>query len=325
MKNEKKRMTKFERGLFVVNLVLTSILGLVLTVIFACNGLKLAVYPEFYNVRETVCTNHGLNENFVSQGTAVTDDGKYVITSGYMSDKTNSRIYITEVETDETHYVNLSYEDEKPVKLHLGGVAVEDDTIYLVSKSTVYTLSLEQSLQNDEMQINKLMEVNNNASYVFSDDDYLYVGEFYRGSSHKTNTSIKHNDKTYKAIVEKYDFDDLSKPVAVYAVRNQVQGFAMNEEGDVVLSTSYGLNSSYFYYYESTSVIDTGTQYLEAPLYVLETEDCTLKGPAMSEDLDYYNGRFYTNFELSSNKYIFGKFFINSNKIVAIDFTNLLA
>lgn len=325
MKKEKKKMNKLEKTLFVINLIITSLLGLVFTVILSFNGLKFAIYSDYYSARDVVCTNHGLNLNYISQGTAVTDDGKYVITSGYMSDKTNSRIYITNTETDETHYVKLKYASGKPVKLHLGGVAVEEDTIYLPSGNKVWTLSLQQSLQNDEMEITELMATNNNGSYIYTDDEYLYVGEFYRKQNYQTDNSVVYNSNTYNAIVEKYDFDDLSKPEAVYAVRNQVQGFAVNENGDIVLSTSYGLASSYLHYYKSSSVIDTGTQYLGAPLHVLETEDYSLMAPAMSEDLDYYNGRFYTNFESSSNKYIFGKFFINSNKIVSIDFTKLVS
>ena len=48
-----------------------------------------------------------------------------------------------------------------------------------------------------------------------------------------------------------------------------------------------------------------------------------ITAPAMSEDLDYANGKFYTNFESACNKYIFGKFFINSDKIVALDIEKL--
>ena len=58
--------------------------------------------------------------------------------------------------------------------------------------------------------------------------------------------------------------------------------------------------------------------------YVLEKEDKKLVGPAMSEDLDYYNGKFYTNFESASNKYVYGKFFLESNKIVALDFSKIV-
>jgi hypothetical protein len=39
----------------------------------------------------------------------------------------------------------------------------------------------------------------------------------------------------------------------------------------------------------------------------------------MAEDLDYYNGKYYTNFESASDKYIYGKFFNYANKIVSLN------
>ena len=41
-------------------------------------------------------------------------------------------------------------------------------------------------------------------------------------------------------------------------------------------------------------------------------------GPAMSEGLDFYEGRVITLTESASNKYIFGKFFF-ANKIVGLE------
>ena len=156
------------------------------------------------------------------------------------------------------------------------------------------------------------------------DDTYIYVGEFYDGKQYVTENSVTYNNKTYNAIVEQYTLGSYTAPYAVYGIRDKVQGFAVSDKGDMLLSTSFGLASSNFYYYKNTSVINTGETYLSAPLYVLENEDLKLSGPAMSEDLDFLNGKFYTNFESACNKYIFGKFFFNSDKIVALDFSGLI-
>ena len=40
----------------------------------------------------------------------------------------------------------------------------------------------------------------------------------------------------------------------------------------------------------------------------------------MSEDLSYSNGKVYTMYENACDKYIYGKFFFGSNKVVALDF-----
>ena len=58
---------------------------------------------------------------------------------------------------------------------------------------------------------------------------------------------------------------------------------------------------------------------MSAPVMFLE--DCykEVKGPAMGEDLDYYNGKVITLTESASDKYIFGKLFF-ANKITSLSF-----
>lgn len=326
MKKEKKKLKWWQKTLVITGFSIGGLIAFVLSVILTLNVAKFGIYAEYYSIRSLVCTNHGLNNNFVSQGTAVTDDGKYLITSGYMSDKTNSRIYITDIKTNKTHYVKLKNTSGKDSKAHFGGVAVTGDTIYLANSSKVYTLSLTDALANDTLQVSNYLEVQNRASFIFTNDDYLYVGEFHDGGQYVTDNTYTYNNKEYHAIVEKYDFDDITKPEAIYAVRNNVQGFAVDDEGGILLSTSCGLTSSGFFYYKETNIVnaqDTCGKY-DTPIYVLETANKAIYGPAMSEDLDFHNGKFYTNYESSSNKYIFGKFFINSEKIVALNFDKIV-
>jgi hypothetical protein len=324
MKNE-KHPSWLRRLLVGLLSSLVAIIALPLVAILVLNIGKYVIYYDYYQIRDIVCTNYGLYSNYVSQGTAITDDGKYLITSGYMSDGTNSRIYITNIENDSTHYVNLNLSLDTKCTYHVGGVATANGYIYIASNDTVFYISLEDALKTDTMVIHKYFEVNNQASFIFVDDNYIYVGEFNDNNAYKTNNEVTYNGVTYKAIVEKYPLIAPIAPVAVYAIRDKVQGFAMNENGDILLSTSFGLSSSNFYYYKSSSVINTQTTYNGlTPLYVLEKEDKKLVGPAMSEDLDYYNGKFYTNFESACNKYIYGKFFLESNKIVALDFSKIV-
>lgn len=324
MKKEKKKMNWWQKTLFISGLTIGGIIATALTVVLVLNVAKFGIYYDYYQIRELVCTNHGLNDNFVSQGTCVTDDGKYVITSGYMIDDTNSRIYITDIETDKTHYVKLEKSEGKAATYHAGGIAVNGDTIYIASSSKIFTVSLSEALANDVVVLNTLFKVNNNASYLFTDDEYLYVGEYCDGSEYKTDNTYTYNDVTYNAIVEKYDLDSLQDPFAVYFVRNKVQGFAVNENNDILLSTSFGLTSSNFYYYKNAKIVNTNDTLYNAPIYVLESHDYVLSGPAMSEDLDYHNGKFYTNFESACNKYIYGKFILESDKIVALDFSKIV-
>lgn len=322
MKN-KKKMTWWQKLLLIIGSSIGGIVALAMTFIMVINVIKFPIYADYYSIREIVCTNHGLNDNYISQGTAITNDGKYLITSGYMSDDTNSRIYITEVETDKTHIVKLESLDGKPSTYHFGGVAITGDNIYLASSSTVFTLSFSEALENETMKIKEFMKVSTRASYIFTNEDYMYVGEYYDPGKYETDHKIEFDNVTYNAIVEKFDLDSKNR-LEVYAVRDNVQGFAVNEQGDIVLSKSFGLTSSEFFYYTNENITKTNTNFLDVPLYILANHNFKVSGPSMSEDLDYNNGKFYTNYESASNKYIFGKFVISSDKIVALDFSKFV-
>ena len=298
-----------------------------LVVILILNMGKFGYYNTYYSIREVVCTNHGLNDNYVSQGIAVTNDGKYVFTSGYMSDKTHSRVYVIDTETDTAKYVRFTV-NGKLSKGHYGGMAVSEkyNSLYIASDDKLYMVDLDKvmSANNGEIiDITSHLDVNNQASFVFTDDNYLYVGEFHDGGTYVTDNEYTYNGVTHYAIIGVYNIETLEL-TKVYSIIDKVQGFAIAPSGGLLFSTSFGLNDSHFYYYKESTVLNTNDTYDRVPLYFLPEADLVIKAPAMAEDLDYCNGKFYTNFESSCNKYFFGKFFIQSNWIVTVDIESLI-
>lgn len=313
---EKKQLSK---PLKIIIIVVSSIIGFFVVALGGLNLFKFAYYSEYFSAREVLCTNPGLNEDYVPQGTAVYENENLIITSGYMKDKSASRLYITDFD-DNDHYVKLQ-KNGKDFTGHVGGIAIGRDMFFIANNDRYYTLPLETILNAEPesyIEIGEGTKVNNQASFIYSDDQYLYVGEFHDGKNYITENKIETEDGDYYAIVEVFSLDDLNTRTRVYSIRNKVQGFCQTPDGRIVLSTSYGLTDSVFYVYESEKVVDSGTTYLDAPLYILDSYSKAIKGPAMSEDLDYYNGKIVTQFESACNKYIFGKFFF-ANKVVALD------
>ncbi|MBQ9085175.1 MAG: hypothetical protein IJY24_05925 [Clostridia bacterium] len=303
-------------------ITLCAILALVLLVWGGLNIAKFIIYGEYYSIKADICINPGLNDGFVCQGVAVSEENETIIVAGYMTDKSNSRIYITN-EKNEDRFVYLTRGGEKYTG-HAGGVAITGSNVYLANGSKIYTFPLSELLNaenGDTVDIGEGTKVNNNASFVFTNEEYLYVGEFSdTANGYDTDHKIETSDGEYLAIITRYAINDLSTPTKIYAVRDYVQGVCFTPDGQVVLSTSYGLNDSTYYVYDEAEATDSGEMLDGAPVYHLTSPSRIVKGPAMSEDMDWYNGRVITLSESASNKYIYGKFFF-ANKIVGLDFS----
>lgn len=310
----------------IVKTFLLSIGGLLLLVALVIGGLnimKFAIYNEYYSLEKAICRNPGLNDGFVCQGLSAYEDeinGDRMFVSGYMMDKTASRIYVTDL-FNNSYYVSLNKANGKPYKGHAGGISNDGKNVYLVSDDCIFTLevsSLLNAKKGDILTLSEPISLYDQGSFCFSDGEYLYTGEFHDGNQYITNHPVQVDENTtYHAIVAKYHLSDLNTPIKIYSIRDNVQGFAIREDGKILLSTSCGLNSSNFYVYDDKDAFYSGTTLYDAPLYYLTDVIDEFKGPAMSEGVDVYKGQFITCYESACNKYIFGKFFF-ANDIVSL-------
>ena len=303
---------------------LGSVTAIILVIVLVIGGLNMAkyrIYRDYYAIQTNICTNPGLNDDFVCQGIAAAENHGVVLVSGYMKDHSSSRIYVTTLDS-ESYYVQLKKGNETFTG-HVGGIATTGDTVYLANDSRIHTISLSDLLsakEGDILDVGEGISVNNSASFVYTDERYLYVGEFHNGedytiSGHENETA----EGTHYAICTQYDLQDLTTPTRVYSIRNKVQGICFTPNGKVILSTSYGLADTVYYVYNENEATYAGKTMDGAPVYYLDKLAKEFHGPAMGEDLDYYDGRVITLFESASNKYVFGKLF-GANNIVGLEF-----
>lgn len=296
---------------------IAAVLCLALLLVGGLNIAKFPIYSEYYSMEETLCTNPGLNDGFVCQGICVSEENDVILVSGYMADKSHSRIYVTDLESN-SYYVELTRNGGEKYTGHAGGIALTDDTVYISNGSKLYVFSLTDVLNaknGDKVDIGEGVKVNSAASFVYADEEYVYVGEFNNPAEEQKEHIYGENH----SIIEKYSHDDLENPVKIYSIGNYAQGVCFTPDGKVILSTSYGLTSTVYYVYNEADATDSGETLDGAPVYMLGECVHEIKGPAMGEDLDYYNGKVITLTESASNKYIFGKLFF-ANDIVALDF-----
>ena len=145
------------------------IISIVVLFVGGLNVLKFAIYSNYYGMSKTFAKNPGLNDGYITQGVAISEEKNVVITSGYMTDKSNSRIYVVDLDTNEDSYVKL-VKGEKAFTGHVGGVAITGDNVYIANGSRIYTVSLNDVLEAREnhgtVDVGEGTKVNNAASFV---------------------------------------------------------------------------------------------------------------------------------------------------------------
>lgn len=296
------------------------VLVLAVLTVGGLNVAKYGIYKEFYSIRTNICKNPGLSDGFVCQGIAADEENEIFLVSGYMKDKSASRIYITNEQNDSYH-VSLVKGGEDFTG-HAGGIAVTRGTVYLASGKRIYSLPLSVLLEaeaGEVIEIGEGVRVNNSASFVFTDEEYLYVGEFHDGGAYQTSHTYMTPSGENNAIISRYKLGKLDAPDRIYSIPDKVQGVAFTPDGKIVFSTSYGITDSVYYVYDASEIIPTEHTLDGAPVYFLGECIKKIKGPAMSEDLDWYEGRVISLSESASDKYIFGKLFF-ANKIYGLDY-----
>lgn len=314
---EKKKLPK---AVFIPIIVFSVLIGILLLAWGGLNIIKYPLYSDYYGAKTNLCTNPGLDDGFICQGIAYDDGSDLVLVSGYMADGSASRIYVTTLD-DKSHYVSLT-EGEKAFTGHAGGIAVSGGKLYIATGYGIYILNL-SDITNAEngasLDVGEKIHVNNKASFCYTDDTYLYVGEFHDGGKYNIEGhDFETAEGTHYAICSRYALSDPSKPDRVYSIRDKVQGICFMPDGKIVMSTSYGITSSVYYVYEESDAVNSGKTVDGAPVYYLDKVEKQFNGPAMAEGLDYLDGKVITLTESASNKYIFGKFFF-ANKIVVLD------
>ncbi len=323
-------MKRFFKILLMSFLIFISVFALVI-VIFNCT--KFLVYKDYFNISTDLTVNEGLGDGYVPQGVTkvMVNDQDVYITSGYMSNKKPSRLYV--IKPKITYYVEVLLNDYDLSYGHFGGITSTKEHVFLSCDGNVYTLELKDILkaeyvkltspEQNDVRITNTFQTGVAASYVYADlnDQNIYVGEF-AGHKYQPNhdTLVNGGKDTYHSYVEKYNVDDViskntAKPLLKYAVRDLVQGFAITDD-KILLSTSWGVSSSNFYSYSLPTEFDDE----ENKIYYLDDRylQRTISAPPMSEALDYDGKQFITLYESASNKYIFGKFFF-ANKIVGLE------
>lgn len=322
-----------KKALKIAGIVLGGLVALIIVALLVFMLIQPLLYKPYYDKAEKEFPAAGLSDGVVPQGFAYDAEAKLYLQVGYMADgESASRIYLADEEGN-SRFVELLDTDGNPYLGHTGGIAVSGDRVWMANDgdieandNCVWAISREELLDESITQIalTECFFPESRSACVAVYDGLLWVGEFY--DPEKYPTAESHHLKTPSgetnpSLICGYTIDHSQPagiastiPAKLISVREKLQGFAFNEDGEMALSTSYGLANSHIYFYESvldnepdTSLKISGA---DVPVWTLDNSRLTadLTVPPMSEELVAKDGRLYILYESACNKYIFGNF-----------------
>ena len=318
MATKEKRL---KRALIALGIILFIVIALFIFLMVWFFGAK---YPKFESIAKEEFTIPGLKEGISPQGLAPLPEGSEYdfAVSGYMVDKSPSRVYLVNSEKDEAKYFTLTKEG-KAVNSHFGGVTATQNYILIADAKTVVRVRLQDALAAENgaaVEIYDELKTNINVAfcYYYEEENLLFAGEFYRKKNYKTDEShhLEKDGETNYAFIYAYEADENAaggvesdKPVSILSVRGLVQGVAVTSD-KIYLSCSYGLADSKLYTYSNP--LHGGEQFAETdgvPVYRLDKDNLlsTLTMPCMSEEICIKDGKLYILYESLCNKY---KYFV---------------
>ena len=302
--------------------ILGTLIVLIATVVLILAGFSLfdrIAYLSFYTNSERYEKMPGLWDGYVHQGYTEAADGVR-LACGYMKDGGASRVYILDGEKNDV-FVELKNADGTDYAEHTGGIAVYGDVIYITGKTGADIFSYADLTDGDGIAT-KISEfaTPNDPAYCTVYNDSVYFGSFYRPSNYETPENHRFTtpagDKN-TAIISVYHLDTVSglplsdTPDEIYSTTGLVQGLAFTDEGDMILSTSYGISKSRLYVYDISKAISDTVSFGDDNIFITYLDshclDRVIVAPPMSEELIYKDGTVCIMNESASMKYLFGK------------------
>ena len=340
--------------------VLIGIIVFLIIILVAVLGFKLYDYIcafDFYNNSEAVFETPGVDDsNFVPQGMTYVPEKDTFLFTGYMGkpiigslgDDVASRVYVRNGDGNVT-FTRLLNADGTPYTDHTGGIEFFGDYVYLTGEDShgldVFSATDILAGKSETKMLGTVKTYNSPAHcyvYEFEGQKYIMAGSYHKDETvyltpeHERITTPAGDNNTSVMTVFKLDesaqFGVQPDPVAIISAREMIQGICITPDGQMVISSSWGLATSNLYFYDLSKVQGVDNYRYEGTITYGDLEDenaeryeeefgfdvkcyyvdssCLVdivKAPPMSEELVCLDGKIIVFCESACNKYMFGK------------------
>lgn len=338
-KGSKSRGARLKRKLIII---LVSILIVAALVVGGFTASRMLPVGAFHSASTRNFKLPYLSKGYIPQGLAYDSASGDFYLSGYMKDSSPSLIFIVDKDTKKVEKrVAMANSDGEPLSIHSGGIAFHNGMVYVCGDDInclyVYDPSTIRSAKNgDLVPYVAIVDLSINAdnlhpAYVFSSNDHLFVGEFYKKGVYDTIAQhhIDTTDGKQYALLVEFDINPATyeaTPLSAISTVDLVQGAAITNN-ELYLSTSWGIAFSKIYGYDMHKMLPQGKHKVlgtEVPLYIADSEALidVYKIAPMAEEIDITDNKMYIQCESASKKYFFGKL-TGANRVYTIDMDKL--
>ena len=327
--------------------VIITLICVVVAVLIGFNLYIRIAYSSFYSKAQEEFVIPGVNNGFICQDLDYYDEGDCWLFSGYSSSEGPSPLYRRDA-NGETVKFTAELPDGTPYEGHGSGITTSENFAFLTCNEGYLVFdaaALAQVGEGESVRAVDKVDLEITPAFINIENDALYTGTFHLEPNyaapeehHLTTPDGSEN----AGVLFVYPGDTAARygyarsPACVYSLPDKVQGVCELPNGDIVLSTSYGLAGSHLLTYRpvnqaATPVVELPVQQgggndavaaqpvgdtfavngKQVPLYYFDSTNLVtdLSAPPMSEGIEYHDGRIYISEEAASNKYLFGKLY----------------
>jgi len=253
----------------------------------------------------------GIKDKYVPQGLAYNEKYNVVLQTSYNKEHKVSKLFITDFSTKKLiKEINLLDDLGNENTTHVGGIASNEDKIWITSDYKVFEYNLLEALKAEkELKALKVQEITLRGDFCYYENRTLWIGDFFL----KHFYPVPDNDpKLYGYNLDNSPIIDYNLPDQVFSLPKMVQGIGIvNDKVLFSESFTYLINSKLEIYKNLNIADNTYTAYDKT------NKVKTIKLPPMSEGFFIKEGRMYILFESASDGY--GGALPKLGKIVSIN------
>lgn len=358
MTQEVKRVSRAKRiALWALGIVV----GLILVVLVGFNIYIRTAYSAFYSQATEEFEIPGIHAGFICQDLDYYDDADCWFFSGYAAGEGASPLYRRNADGSSVEFF-AQLPDGSPYTGHGSGITTSSDYAFLTCDSgylVFYASDLVNVGAGDVVSAIDQVDLELTPAFMNIENDTLYVGTFhllpeYEAPGHHHLITPDGSENAGMMLAYPADEDEdagarygfASQAYRAYSLPDKVQGMSVLPNGDIVLSTSYGFNTSHLITYrvlgQDVSAVAPGTADEAAaspsandqatsaafssaatspytffvdgrsvPLFFLDSSNLVsdIEAPPMTEGIEFHDGSIWVSEESASNKYLFGKLY----------------